>query len=236
MGIQMIEDIRENIKRVKERIFEAALRSGRNPEDILLVAVTKNVAVANIKVGIDSGLDILGENRVQEAQDKIAELGHGVQWHLIGHLQTNKVKKAIALFDLIHSVDSLHLASEIEKRASGAEQYISVLLEVNMAGEETKSGFSKKGLWKVLDQIVGLKHIRLLGLMTIPPWSDHSEDSRPYFRDLARLKDAIAERYKHGIDMKYLSMGMSQDFEVAIEEGANMVRIGTALFGARCKP
>lgn len=230
-----MEDIRENIKRVRERISTAALQLGRNPEDILLIAVTKSIGVDRIKAGIESGLKIFGENRVQEAQWKISEVGHDVQWHFISHLQTNKVRRAIELFDFIHSVDSLHLACEIEKRASIARICVPILLQVDLAGEETKFGFSKQGLLKALEQMAGFDHIQIQGLMTIPPWSEDPEDSRPYFRELKRLGEDIAARQIDGIHMVYLSMGMSQDFEVAIQEGANMIRIGTALFGARCK-
>lgn len=230
-----MEDIRENIKRIKDRICKAALQSGRDPENILLIAVTKTVGVDHIKAGIEAGLDIFGENRVQDAEGKILELGHDVQWHFIGHLQTNKVKKAIDLFDIIHSVDSLHLALEIDKRASVADKCVPVFLQVDLGGEETKFGFSKEELLQALDQMAGFTHIRIRGLMTMPPWAENPEESRPYFRELAMLKETISSRHIAGISMEHLSMGMSQDFEVAIQEGADMIRIGTALFGARCR-
>jgi pyridoxal phosphate enzyme (YggS family) len=229
-----MEELRENLKRINERIAEAASRVGRKPEDVQLVAVTKTVETERIREGIEAGLKVLGENRVQEAEGKILELGHGAQWHMIGHLQTNKVKKAVRLFDMIHSVDSLHLAFEIEKRASALGKQMPILLQVDLAEEETKSGFSKEELFDALPQMAGLAHIKICGVMTIPPFSPDPEASRPYFRELSDLREKIAGVYPEGIRMDILSMGMSQDFEVAIQEGANMVRIGTALFGPRC--
>jgi len=229
-----MEELRENIKRINERIAGAASRAGRKPEDVQLVAVTKTVETEKIREGIEAGLKVLGENRVQEAEGKILELGHGVQWHMIGHLQTNKVKKAVMLFDMIHSVDSLHLAFEIDKRSSALGKHMPILLQVDLAGEETKSGFSKEELFDALPQMAGLDHIKVWGVMTIPPFSPDPEASRPYFRELSDLREKIAGIYPEGIRMDILSMGMSQDFEVAIQEGANMVRIGTALFGPRC--
>jgi pyridoxal phosphate enzyme (YggS family) len=229
-----MECIEENVKRVRERISAAALRAGRNPDDILLIAVTKNVGVNDVRKGIEAGLDMFGENRVQEAEEKIDEIGHKVQWHMIGHLQTNKVKKSIDLFDIIHSVDSIHLAAEIEKRAFAVKKQMPVLLQVDLAGEQTKFGFSKKELFDTLDKLSGFANLKICGLMTIPPFSPEPEDSRIYFQELVKIREKISESCLSGIDMDILSMGMSQDFEVAIEEGANMVRIGTALFGPRC--
>ncbi|MBN2374278.1 YggS family pyridoxal phosphate-dependent enzyme [bacterium] len=228
-------DIRENVSIVKDRICKAAFQAGRNPEDILLIAVTKNVEADAIKAGIEAGLTDFGENRIQEAEGKIPELGHDVKWHFIGHLQTNKVRKAVELFDIIHSVDSLHLASEIEKRASVAGKCLPALLQVDLGGEDTKSGFSREGILEVLDQVAGFDHIRIKGLMTIPPWSEDPEGSRQYFRDLAALKEEIFSMHIPGINMEHLSMGMSHDFDIAIQEGADMIRVGTALFGARCR-
>ncbi|MGA1794505.1 MAG: YggS family pyridoxal phosphate-dependent enzyme [bacterium] len=226
-------DIREHIAAVKERIAEAALRSGRNPDGITLVAVTKTIETHRIREGIAAGLTVFGENRVQEAEGKIGEIGHGVRWHMIGHLQTNKVKRAVELFDLIQSVDSLHLAGEIEKRASAVGRRIPVLLQVDLAGEETKFGFTPEELLRDLQGIAGCSHIEVSGLMTIPPFSPDPERSRPYFTRLAHLAERIKEQCPGDVSMDILSMGMSQDYEVAVEEGATMIRIGTALFGAR---
>lgn len=225
--------IRENITAVKERIAEAASRSGGNPEGITLVAVTKAVETHRIREGIAAGLTVFGENRVQEAAGKVLEIGHGVRWHMIGHLQTNKVKRAVELFDLIQSVDSLHLAREIERRASAIGRRIPVLLQVDLAGEETKFGFTPEELLRDLEEVAGCSHIEVSGLMTIPPLSPDPEESRPYFRQLAQLRETIVARCLGDVYMDILSMGMSQDYEVAVEEGATMVRIGTALFGVR---
>lgn len=225
--------IRENLEKIRGRIAKAAQKSGRNPEEISLVAVTKTVDVDSISEGLKAGLNILGENRVQEAERKIGHLGHGVEWHLIGHLQTNKVKRAIDLFDLIHSVDSIHLAAEIDKTAASKGKRIPVLLEVDLAGEETKFGFTEDEVKRSLDQLAGFPCLHIQGLMIIPPFSADPEDSRPYFRKLFQIKEGIASQRIEAIGMKHLSMGMSNDFEVAIEEGADMVRIGTAIFGSR---
>jgi len=229
-----MENIRENISTIKGRIFRAAQRAGRNPEEVTIVAVTKTVDVERIRLGIEAGLKVFGESRVQEAEGKIAVLAHeNIKWHFIGHLQTNKAKKAIELFDLIHSVDSFHLLSEIEKRAAASGKNIKLLLQVNLVGEEAKFGFSKKGLFEILDKIYLYKNVSIHGLMAIPPWSEDPEDSRIYYRQMAAVEREISEMTIDGVRMEYLSMGMSNDFEIAIEEGANMIRIGTAIFGAR---
>jgi len=221
----MEDDIRSNLERVGERIVRAAERAGRRPEGVLLIAVSKTVEVARIRQAVAAGVRALGENRVQEAKEKVAELGHPVPWHLIGHLQTNKVKDAVALFDVIQSIDRLELARECDRRARSAGRVVDALLEVNVAGEASKSGFGPDDVASALDALAALDHIRLHGLMAIPPAVERAEDTRPWFRQLRGL----AER--HGL--KELSMGMSADFEVAIEEGATMVRVGTAIFGPR---
>jgi pyridoxal phosphate enzyme (YggS family) len=211
--------------RVQERIAAAAERAGRRADDVLLIAVSKTVEVDRIKEAIAAGVAALGENRVQEAKTKVEALGRPVPWHLIGHLQTNKVKDAIALFDVVHSIDRLEVARELEKRAAGAGRSVDVLLEINVANEPTKSGFAPDAVAAALDTIAGMAHLKLRGLMAIPPIVERPEDSRPAFRTLR----ALAERHKLGD----LSMGMSGDFEVAVEEGATMVRVGTAIFGPR---
>jgi hypothetical protein len=221
----MADDIPSNLERVRERIASAAARAGRRPEDVLLIAVSKTVEVDRIRQAVAAGVRALGENRVQEAKAKVAALGHPVPWHLIGHLQTNKVKDALALFDVIQSIDRLELARECDRRAAGAGRVVDVLLEVNVAGESSKGGFGPGEVAAVLDTLAGLDHLRLHGLMAIPPAVERPEDARGWFRELRGL----AER--HGL--KELSMGMSADFEVAIEEGATMVRVGTAIFGPR---
>jgi PLP dependent protein len=218
-------DIASNLERVRERLARAAERAGRRPDDVLLIAVSKTVDVDRIRAAVAAGVTALGENRVQEAKGKIAELGRVAAWHLIGHLQTNKVKDALELFDVIHSLDRLELAREIERRAAARGQVVDALLQVNVAAEASKGGVGPDAVGETLDAIGKLAHLRVRGLMTIPPEVERAEDSRPWFRRLREL----AER--HGL--RELSMGMSGDFEVALEEGATMVRVGTAVFGPR---
>jgi PLP dependent protein len=218
-------DVAENLARVQERVVRAAERAGRRPGGVLLIGVSKTVDAARIRAAVAAGVTTLGENRVQEAKSKIAELGRLAAWHLIGHLQTNKVKDALDLFDLIHSLDRLELARELERRAAAQGRVVDALLQVNAAAEATKGGVAPDAVGETLDLIGKLGHVRVRGLMTIPPEVERSEESRPWFRRLREL----AER--HGLPE--LSMGMSGDFEVAIEEGATMVRVGTAIFGPR---
>ncbi len=218
-------DIATNLERVRERLARAAERAGRRPDEVLLVAVSKTVDVERIRAAVAAGVTALGENRVQEAKTKIAELGRPAAWHLIGHLQTNKVKDALPLFDVIHALDRLELAREIERRAAARGQLVDALLQVNVAAEASKGGVGPDAVGETLDDIGKLAHVRVRGLMTIPPEVERAEDSRPWFRRLREL----AER--HGL--RELSMGMSGDFEVAVEEGATMVRVGTAVFGPR---
>jgi PLP dependent protein len=220
-----MDDIRANLERVQERVARAAERAGRRAEDVLLIAVSKTVDAERIRQAVAAGVRALGENRVQDAKEKVASLGRLAPWHLIGHLQTNKVKDALALFDVIHSIDRLDLARECDRRAAASGRVVDGLLEVNVGGEASKSGFAPGGVAAALDAVSPLGHVRIHGLMAIPPAVQNAEDARHWFRDLR----ALAER--HGL--KELSMGMSADFEVAIEEGATMVRVGTAIFGAR---
>jgi hypothetical protein len=218
-------DVAANVARVRERIARAAERAGRRAEDVLLVGVSKTVDLDRIRQAVTAGVPALGENRVQEARKKIAALGRPVPWHLIGHLQTNKVRDALELFDLIHSLDRLELARECDRRARLRGRPAPVLLQVNVVGEATKGGFAPDQVGEALDAVAALDHLRLRGLMTIPPPVERAEEARGWFRTLAQL----GKRYGLG----ELSMGMSADFEVAIEEGATMVRVGTAIFGPR---
>jgi pyridoxal phosphate enzyme (YggS family) len=218
-------DIAANVAHVRERVARAAERAGRQANDVLLIAVSKTVDVERIRAAVAAGVTALGENRVQEAKAKVAELGRPAAWHLIGHLQTNKVKDALDLFDVIHSIDRLELARELERRAAARGRPLDGFLQVNVAAEASKGGVSPDGVGEALDAIGKLAHVRVRGLMTIPPEVARAEDARPWFRRLREL----AER--HGL--RELSMGMSGDFEIAIEEGATMVRVGTAVFGAR---
>jgi len=226
-------NITENISKIKQRMLQAAVRAGRDPDGIKLVAVTKTVSPAQIRQAIQAGVDTLGENRVQEAQAKFGEIGRQVSWHLIGHLQTNKVNQALDIFDLIHSLDSLHLAEAVNRRAEALERKMPCLLEINLGGEESKYGVAPDEAPRILRQLAGLKHLEIQGLMAIPPYTTDPEVSRPYFHQMAELAQAGNDLSLENVKLRHLSMGMSHDFEAAIEEGATMVRIGTAIFGVR---
>ena len=214
---------------------QAAMRAGREPSEVRLIAVTKTVDIDLIRKAVDIGLRELGENRVQEAQKKISNLKSEISnskiiWHLIGHLQKNKVKTAVGLFDLIHSVDSLELAEEINSQSAKIGKVQRVLIQVKLSEEETKHGAAENDLFALLRKITALGNVKPEGLMTMPPFFDEPERARPYFRRLSELRK---EAEKKGFRLPELSMGMSNDFEVAIEEGATMVRVGTAIFGER---
>ncbi|PYN43274.1 MAG: YggS family pyridoxal phosphate-dependent enzyme [Candidatus Rokuibacteriota bacterium] len=218
-------DIRANLERARERVARAAERAGRRAEDVLLVGVSKTVDVGRIRQAIEAGVPALGENRVQEARGKIAEIGRRVPWHLVGHLQTNKVRDALELFDLIHSLDRLELAKELDKRGRTRGRAVDTLVEVNVGGEASKGGVGPDGLGELLAAVAALPHVTVRGLMAIPPEAKEPDASRVWFRALRKLGE------RHGLSE--LSMGMSGDFEVAIEEGATIVRVGTAIFGPR---
>jgi pyridoxal phosphate enzyme (YggS family) len=222
--------IRENVLRVMEQIERAAQKAGRDPKDVRLVAVSKTVEAVRVREAIEAGVTILGENYVQEAQKKIEEIGRSVSWHFIGHLQSNKAKVAVQLFDTIHSVDSVPLAEELNRRAQQTNRKIPVMIEVNLSGETTKFGAEEKKVFALAQKTLSLNSVSLEGLMTMPPYFDDPEMSRPYFVQLRGLKEKMI---KGGIPLKELSMGMSNDFEIAIEEGATYVRVGTAIFGPR---
>lgn len=225
-----MSNIAANTKDISHRMKLAAERAGRKEESVKLVAVTKTVDVSRIKEAIESGIKIIGENRVQEAREKFEKIGREVEWHLIGHLQTNKVKYIFDIFSLIHSVDSLPLSEEIQRRGENKGLKTDILIEVNLSGEKTKFGVLPEKAIGLIKDISRFKNINIKGLMTIPPFSESPEDSRKYFKMLRMLRNDVQ---KEGIEMKELSMGMSNDFEVAIEEGSTMVRIGTAIFGKR---
>lgn len=226
----MAETIRDRLLRVQERIRSAAVRAGRAPASITLVAVSKTMPVDVIREAVAAGVRILGENRVQEARDKIAALPGPAAWHLVGHLQTNKAKLAVQLFELIHSLDSLRLAQALDRYGQEAGQGVPCLIEVNLGAEEGKSGVSEDGVRPLLEVAGQLPHLRIQGLMAIPPFLPDPEQSRPLFRRLRALRDKLEAE---GFPLAELSMGMTHDFEVAIEEGATLVRIGTAIFGPR---
>ncbi len=225
--------ITDNIKSVMDEISSATERAGRDPSSVRLVVVTKTVDTARIREAVTAGAVILGENRVQEAMEKIESLGGIASWHLIGRLQSNKAKYAVKLFDLIHSVDSLALAQEINKQAGKIGKVQDVLIEVSIAGEEQKAGVALDNTTALIRNAAILNNISIKGLMTIPPLLDDPEAVRPYFRKLRELATSIAHENIPGVSMKEISMGMSGDFEAAIEEGATMVRVGTAIFGSR---
>ncbi len=228
-----MSEIGERLAQVQGCIAAAARRAGRDPATITLVAVSKTVSPDRIKEGVAAGITVLGENRVQEAREKIEALGRLAQWHLVGHLQSNKAKLAVQLFDAIQSLDSIRLAKDLDRHALALGKRMRCLVEVNQGGELTKSGLGEGDVLPFLREAAALANIEVLGLMSVPPLQENPEDVRPYFRRLRELREAAAAAGIPGLRMDHLSMGMSHDFEVAIEEGATMVRIGTAIFGPR---
>lgn len=224
-------NIKDNIENVRNRIYNACKRAGRDVEDIKLIAVSKTVGPESINEAVSCGIKSLGENKVQEIVDKFDKVSNGVEWHMIGHLQTNKVKYIIDKVSMIHSVDSIRLLKEIDRRAETAGRIMDVLIEVNIGCEESKYGVYPDDLIKFLNDAVIYKNVNISGLMTVAPAMDNPEDVRPYFKSMKELFDHASAL---GIyNMKYLSMGMTADFEPAIEEGANIIRVGTGIFGPR---
>ena len=231
----MSSDIKKNLDEVKGRIAGAAARAGRDEGDIKLVAVSKTHPPAVLAEAITAGAAVLGENKVQEAESKIVELGrHAAEWHLIGHLQSNKARKAVELFDVIHSVDSVELATRLERICEEAGRgELSVFVQVDLGGEETKSGISESELPELVRYLKTCRHLRFDGLMVLPPFFDEAEATRPFFKRLRAIRDALMSDDAFSKGKGELSMGMSHDFEVAIEEGSTVVRVGTAIFGER---
>jgi pyridoxal phosphate enzyme (YggS family) len=225
--------IAENVARVREQMEAAARRAGRDPGKIRLVAVSKTVDLERIIQAIDAGVDSLGENYVQEAQEKVGALEKRVSWHFIGHLQSNKARVAARLFDWVHSVDSLKLAEELSRAGKQQSKILPVLLQVNLGKEETKFGAREEEVYRLLERMGSLPGVSIRGLMAMPPFFENPEESRPYFRALRMMAENVTKRQIPGVFMEELSMGMSNDFEVAIEEGATLVRVGTAVFGPR---
>ena len=227
--------ISENLVQVKRCIIEAAKRAGRDPSGIRLLAVTKEQSDATVAKGIQAGMTLLGENKVQEASGKIEAFGrkNGLEWHFIGRLQKNKVKFIFDLFDLIHSVDSLALAEAIHKKAQKIGSCMPILLQVNISGEKSKLGIDPLDLPREIREFAKLEGVKISGLMTIPPFDRDPETSRPYYARLRELRDTCSSLNIPRICLDELSMGMSNDYEVAIEEGATLVRVGTGLFGPR---
>lgn len=225
--------LKKNIEAVLSKVKYAATVSNRESKDIGLIAVTKTVDVDTIKEAIDYGILHIGENKVQELVKKYDQIGKAVKWHLIGHLQRNKVRHIIDKVDLIHSLDSYRLAKEIDKRAKNIDRIVECLLQVNVSGEKTKYGVSPDEVDHILREISPLHNVQVVGLMTMAPHVEDKEKTRQYFRALKNIFDQVAEKDLPNVKMKYLSMGMSNDFEIAVEEGANFIRVGTSIFGER---
>lgn len=223
----------ENYEKVVENVKNACARSGRNFDDVTIIAVSKTKPLSDVEELLAHGVTEFGENKVQEMVDKYEHVSKPVHWHLIGHLQTNKVKYIVDKACMIHSVDSVHLAKEIEKEAAKKNLVVKVLLEVNIAHEESKFGINETEVYDLIDAIKDMPHIHVMGLMTIAPFAENPEDNRIYFRKMYQLSLDIKSKCIDNIDMNVLSMGMTNDYEIAVEEGATMIRVGTAIFGAR---
>ena len=225
--------IADNLERVREQIAQATGKAGRSIDDVELVAISKTHDAVKVREAIEAEQSLFGESRVQEARVKIPELPSNLRWHFVGHLQKNKIRHALPLFELIHSVDSLALAQDINRIAEEDGLHPRVLLEVNVAGEGSKFGFTPDKLREDLENLLALPRLSILGLMTIPPIADEAEASRKYFVELRELRDRLQTEFH--VDLAQLSMGMTQDFAIAVEEGATLVRVGTAIFGERSK-
>ena len=224
----------ENLEKVRTRIAQAATKVGRAVDDVELVAISKTHPADKVREVYEAGQTLFGESRVQEARVKIPELPSNLRWHFVGHLQKNKIRHALPLFEMVHSVDSLSLAQEINRIADEEGLHPRMLLEVNVAGEGSKFGFTPEALRAEMEALLGLPRLSIEGLMTIPPLSDEAEASRRFFVDLRELRGALEGEFQ--LKLPHLSMGMTNDFTVAVEEGATLVRVGTAIFGERSKP
>ncbi len=223
--------IAENLERVREQIASAAAKSGRSADDVELVAITKTHPAEKVREAIEAGQTLFGESRVQEARAKIPELSSNVRWHFVGHLQKNKIRQALPLFEMIHSVDSLALAQDVNRIAEEEGLYPRVLLEVNVAGEGSKFGFAPDILREQMKALLALPRLSIEGLMCIPPLAGEEEDSRKFFVQVRKLRDSLEKEFN--MKLPHLSMGMTQDFAIGIDEGATLVRVGTAIFGER---
>jgi len=228
-----MSSIAENLARVRDQIAQVAAKANRNADDVELVAISKTHDAAKVREAVEAGQTLFGESRVQEARVKIPELPSNSRWHFVGHLQKNKIRHALPLFELIHSVDSLALAQDINRIAEEDGLHPRVLLEVNVAGEGSKFGFTPEKLREDLENLLALPRLSILGLMTIPPIAEEAEASRKYFVQLRELRDRLQTEFH--VDLAQLSMGTTQDFAIAVEEGATLVRVGTAIFGERSK-
>lgn len=228
-------DVAGNYRQILDRIGEAAVKRGRNPKDIKLLAAAKAQSIDSVRAAVAAGVSLIGENYVQEAQEKKAQITQFVEWHMIGHLQRNKAKRALEIFDVIESLDGFKLAQALDQEGARRGKTIRVFVEVNLSGEENKSGVAKRQTPALFEELAKLSHLRVEGLMTVPPFRENLEEVRPYFRQLRELRDQLNDLLLPNIQLAELSMGMSNDYPVAIEEGATIVRIGTALFGPRGK-
>ena len=227
-------DVGANYQAIVERIAVAAAMVGRDAREVRLLAASKSQPVDLIRAALAAGVTLVGENYVQEAEEKKNQLAEAkVEWHMIGHLQRNKAKLAVELFDVVESLDNLALARELDKEAATRGKIVRALVEVNLAGEKSKTGIAKGEVAGLLEKISGLAHVRVQGLMTVPPFRENLEEVRPYFRELRELRDSLNSLNLPHVRLNELSMGMTHDFTVAIEEGATIVRVGTALFGPR---
>jgi hypothetical protein len=229
----LMVDVAANCREVLKRMGEAATRCGRNPKEIRLLAASKSQSIDKIRAAIEAGIRLFGENYVQELEAKKSAVGEAVEWHMIGHLQRNKVKAAVDLCDLIQSLDNVDLARALDKEGKKRGRAVRVLVEVNLAAEETKSGIPRDQVIRLLAEVGQLSSMKIEGLMAVPPYRDEPEQVRPYFRALRELQDELRERKIPNVDLKELSMGMTHDYQIAIEEGATLVRVGTAIFGPR---
>ena len=226
-------DVAANYQAILSRIAEAAIRAGRNPHEIRLLGAAKSQSIDAIQAAVAAGVTLIGENYVQEAQAKKRAIAQTIEWHMIGHLQRNKAKLAVELFDVIESVDSFELAREIDKQGRKKGKKVRAFLEVNLGGEESKSGLAKDNVLDLLKAVAELSHLQIEGLMSVPPLKENPEEVRPYFRQLLELQLKLRQEQLPNVDLKELSMGMTHDYVVAVEERATIVRIGTALFGPR---
>lgn len=225
--------VRENLIKVQQKIDEACERSGRDPKEVTLIAVSKTKPIEMIEEALDAGKTQFGENKAQEMKEKYEALPKNLEWHFIGHLQTNKVKYVVGRASLIHSVDSIHLAEAIEKECEKKDVHVDILVEVNVAGEDSKFGIKPEETEDLIRQIAKLPRVHVRGLMTIAPFVENPEENRPIFQDLHKLLVDISAKNIDNIDMNVLSMGMTNDYEIAVEEGATHVRVGTGIFGER---
>lgn len=226
-------DVAANYRQILARIADAAARAGRDVDRIRLLAAAKSQSVEAIRTAVEAGVALIGENYVQEAQQKKQRLSVPAEWHMIGHLQRNKVKTALEIFDVIESMDSVGLAHELDKEGHKRGKLVRTFIEVNLGGEESKSGVARENVAPLLEAAAKLSWVRIEGLMAVPPFRQNPEDMRRYFRQLFNLKEKLAKLCLPNMDLKELSMGMTRDYTIAIEEGATIVRVGTALFGPR---